>query len=89
MQVSATGPTPPRSCAGSASACAAFCGISLDSGRSGFTANLFRIDLIYWFGIRETAGYQILQPAPLTADRDLRPVTAHTSLYWRREGFEE
>ena len=37
-------------CAGTASACAAFDGISLDSARNGFTANLFRIGVNYWFG---------------------------------------
>jgi opacity protein-like surface antigen len=38
------------SCAGSASACAAFSGISLDSAHSSFTANIFRIGINYWFG---------------------------------------
>jgi opacity protein-like surface antigen len=38
------------SCAGSASACAAFSGISLDSTRNSFPANLFRIGINYWFG---------------------------------------
>jgi Outer membrane protein beta-barrel domain len=38
------------SCAGSASACAPFSGISLDSAHNGFTANLFRIGINYWFG---------------------------------------
>jgi opacity protein-like surface antigen len=37
------------SCAGSASACAAFSGISLGSAHNGFTANLFRIGINYWF----------------------------------------
>jgi hypothetical protein len=37
-------------CAGSASACAAFSGISLDSAHNGFTANIFRIGINYWFG---------------------------------------
>jgi hypothetical protein len=38
------------SCAGSASACAAFSGISLDSAHNSFTANIFRIGINYWFG---------------------------------------
>jgi hypothetical protein len=37
-------------CAGSASACAAFSGISLDSAHNSFTANIFRIGINYWFG---------------------------------------
>ena len=37
-------------CAGSASACAAFSGISLDGAHSPFTANIFRIGINYWFG---------------------------------------
>jgi Outer membrane protein beta-barrel domain len=36
-------------CAGSASACAAFSGISLDGAHNGFSANLFRIGINYWF----------------------------------------
>jgi hypothetical protein len=37
------------SCAGSVSACAAFSGISLDGAHNGFTANIFRIGINYWF----------------------------------------
>lgn len=37
-------------CTGSASACAAFAGISLDSIHDSFTANIFRIGISYWFG---------------------------------------
>jgi opacity protein-like surface antigen len=37
-------------CAGSAAACAPFSGMSLDSAHSGFTANIFRIGINYWFG---------------------------------------
>jgi outer membrane immunogenic protein len=38
------------SCAESASACATFSAVSLDSAHNGFTANLFRIGINYWFG---------------------------------------
>jgi outer membrane immunogenic protein len=37
-------------CAGSATACAAFSGISFDSAHSGFGADIFRIGINYWFG---------------------------------------
>jgi outer membrane immunogenic protein len=40
-------------CNGSASACAAFSGVSLNSSHSGFTANIFRIGINYWFGYWE------------------------------------
>jgi opacity protein-like surface antigen len=36
-------------CTGTASACAAFSGVSFDSTHSGFTANMFRIGFNYWF----------------------------------------
>jgi outer membrane immunogenic protein len=36
-------------CQGSASACAAFSGISLDSTRGGLTTNIFRVGVIYYF----------------------------------------
>jgi outer membrane immunogenic protein len=36
-------------CAGTAAACAPFAGISLDSTHDGFTANIFRIGINYWF----------------------------------------
>jgi hypothetical protein len=36
-------------CAGAASACAAFAGISLDNTHNAFTANIFRIGVNYWF----------------------------------------
>jgi opacity protein-like surface antigen len=37
-------------CSGSAAACAAFAGVSLDSRHGGFTSNTFRIGINYWFG---------------------------------------
>ncbi len=37
-------------CSGSPSACAAFSGISFSSHANGFSANVFRIGLNYWFG---------------------------------------
>jgi outer membrane immunogenic protein len=40
-------------CNGSASACAAFSGISLHSMHNGFTANVFRVGINYWFGYWE------------------------------------
>ena len=40
-------------CSGSASACAAFSGISLDSMHNRFTANVFRVGINYWFGYWE------------------------------------
>jgi len=40
-------------CSGSASACAAFSGLSLDSTHSGFTANVFRVGINYWFSYWE------------------------------------
>lgn len=40
-------------CSGSASACAACSGISLDSSHDAFTANIFRIGVNYWFGYWE------------------------------------
>ena len=36
-------------CAGTAAACAPFAGVSLDSTHDGFTANIFRIGINYWF----------------------------------------
>jgi outer membrane immunogenic protein len=36
-------------CTGTASACAAFSGVSLDSIHNSFTANMFRIGINYWF----------------------------------------
>ena len=36
-------------CAGAASACSAFAGVSLDNTHNAFTANLFRIGINYWF----------------------------------------
>jgi opacity protein-like surface antigen len=36
-------------CTGSASACAAFSGISLDSAHNSFTANVFRVGINYKF----------------------------------------
>lgn len=36
-------------CAGAAAACAAFAGISLDNTHTGFTSNIFRIGINYWF----------------------------------------
>jgi outer membrane immunogenic protein len=36
-------------CAGTASACAAFAGVSLDNSRNAFTANIIRIGINYWF----------------------------------------
>jgi opacity protein-like surface antigen len=40
-------------CNGSASACAAFSGISFDSIHNSVTANIFRIGINYWFGYWE------------------------------------
>jgi opacity protein-like surface antigen len=40
-------------CNGSASACAAFSGISFDSIHNGVTASVFRIGINYWFGYWE------------------------------------
>src|SRR5882762_1262888 len=40
-------------CSGSASACAAFSGMSLESNHSAVTANIFRIGVNYWFGYWE------------------------------------
>lgn len=40
-------------CNGSASASAAFSGVSFDSSHTGSTANLFRIGINYWFGYWE------------------------------------
>jgi opacity protein-like surface antigen len=36
-------------CTGTASACAAFSGVSLDSTHNSFTADMFRIGINYWF----------------------------------------
>jgi len=36
-------------CSGSASKCAAFSGITLDSGHEGYSANIIRIGVTYWF----------------------------------------
>jgi len=37
-------------CSGSATACAAFSGISFDSVHDSFAANIYRIGVTYWFG---------------------------------------
>jgi opacity protein-like surface antigen len=37
-------------CSGPAAACAAFSGISFGNNHEGFSANLFRIGVTYWFG---------------------------------------
>jgi outer membrane immunogenic protein len=37
-------------CSGSAASCAAFSGISFDNMRDGFTANIYRVGVTYWFG---------------------------------------
>ncbi|MGO9038109.1 MAG: outer membrane protein [Steroidobacteraceae bacterium] len=37
-------------CTGTASACEAFSGVSLESTHNSFTANIFRIGINYWFG---------------------------------------
>jgi opacity protein-like surface antigen len=37
------------SCAGTAAACAAFAGISLENTHNGFTSNIFRVGINYWF----------------------------------------
>jgi opacity protein-like surface antigen len=37
-------------CGGTVSACTAFSGISFDNGHEGFSANLFRVGITYWFG---------------------------------------
>lgn len=37
-------------CSGLASACAPFSGISFDNGHEGFSANMFRVGITYWFG---------------------------------------
>ncbi|MGO9514518.1 MAG: outer membrane protein [Steroidobacteraceae bacterium] len=37
-------------CTGTASVCAAFSGISLDSIHNSFTAHIFRVGINYWFG---------------------------------------
>jgi outer membrane immunogenic protein len=37
-------------CSGSASACAAFSGIAFVNTHEGFTANIFRLGVTYWFG---------------------------------------
>jgi outer membrane immunogenic protein len=36
-------------CSGAAAACAPFAGVSLDTTRNGFTANVIRIGINYWF----------------------------------------
>jgi hypothetical protein len=36
-------------CSGTPAACARFSGMTLDSNHSGFSANLFRIGINYWF----------------------------------------
>jgi outer membrane immunogenic protein len=36
-------------CSGTPAACAAFAGLSFDSSHDGFSANLFRIGITYWF----------------------------------------
>ena len=40
-------------CTGSAAACAAFSGISFESIHTGFSANIFRVGINYWFGYWE------------------------------------
>lgn len=37
-------------CSGTAAECAAFSGISLYNAHEGFTANIFRVGITYWFG---------------------------------------
>ncbi len=37
-------------CSGPAPACAAFSGVSFNNGHEGFSTNLFRIGITYWFG---------------------------------------
>jgi outer membrane immunogenic protein len=37
-------------CSGSAESCAVFSGISFDNMHGGFTANIYRIGVTYWFG---------------------------------------
>lgn len=46
-------PNSTTTCNGSASACAAFSGISLDSIHNNFSANIFRVGFTYWFGYWE------------------------------------
>jgi opacity protein-like surface antigen len=36
-------------CSGKVSACAAFSGISFDNAHAGFSANIFRVGITYWF----------------------------------------
>jgi outer membrane immunogenic protein len=43
------GSSSPSTCAGAASACSAFAGVSLDATHNTFTANIFRIGINYWF----------------------------------------
>jgi outer membrane immunogenic protein len=40
-------------CNGSAAVCAAFSGISFDNIHKGFSANIFRVGVTYWFGYWE------------------------------------
>ena len=43
------GSNPTSTCAGAASACSAFAGVSLDTTHNTFTANVFRVGINYWF----------------------------------------
>jgi outer membrane immunogenic protein len=43
------GATSRMNCNGSASTCAAFSGITIDSGQEGYRANIVRIGVTYWF----------------------------------------
>jgi outer membrane immunogenic protein len=43
------GSSPTSTCAGAASACSAFAGVSLDTTHNSFTANVIRIGINYWF----------------------------------------
>jgi len=44
------GPTSKMNCSGSASTCAAFSGITLESGHEAYSANIILIGVTYWFG---------------------------------------
>jgi hypothetical protein len=37
-------------CSGTVSACASFSGISFDNAHAGFSTNIFRVGITYWFG---------------------------------------
>lgn len=43
------GSTSTTTCAGAANACSAFAGVALDNMHNGFTANIIRIGINYWF----------------------------------------